>query len=240
MTTYERIQGFLWDFEYIARQSYRVLKQGGVMVWVVGDQVVDGGETLTSFEQALFFKNGAGFKAHDTMVYQKNGSSFPEKTRYWQEFEYMFVLSKGSPKTSNLITEPCRWAGHSSFGKKSQRGKNGKLETYGAQVVSEVKPLGNVWKINGGYGYSAEDEIAYEHPAIFPESLAERHILTWSNPGDVCLDFFGGSGTTAKMARKHGRRWMYCDISPVYAALAEKRLSVPYSVDMFAALAATG
>lgn len=221
-----------FDFEYIARQSYRVLKQGGVMVWVVGDATIDGSETLTSFEQALYFKKSVGFRAWDTMIWQKLTPGKFYK-RYTPDFEFMFVLTKGEPDTWNPQLRRNKFGGETAGG--GARDRNG-FKPNKQVVINEWGVYENVWKIQGGA--SLDDRNG--HPAPFPEALAERHILTWSNPGDVVLDFFGGSGTTAKMARKHGRRWMYCDISPQYTALAEKRLSMPYTPDMFAGLPAAG
>lgn len=222
-----------FDFEYIARQSYRVLKPGGVMVWVVGDATIDGSETLTSMRQALYFVDVAGFRMHDTMIYKKVGVSFPENVRYYQQWEYMLVMSKGKPSTVNLQLQKNRWGGSTSWGDVIKRDTGSQLVWKGPKTVKEYGVMSNVWEFHAGAGFGQTDDV-YDHPATFPEALAERHILTWSNPGDVVLDFFAGSGTTAKMARKHARRWLYCDISPQYAVLAEKRLSTPYTPDMFA------
>ena len=60
-----------WDFNVfkdVATNLYRVMKVGGVIVWVVGDAVVKGSETGSSFRQALYFMD-LGFKLHDTMIY---------------------------------------------------------------------------------------------------------------------------------------------------------------------------
>lgn len=229
--------GFAWNFAYIAQQSYRVLKPGGVLVWVVGDSTVDGSETLTSFKQALYFKESVGFRMHDTMIYEKQSSSHPDATRYDQVFEYMFVLSKGRPRVINLQTMPSRWAGAKSFGNKSQRETDGSLKKYGKQEVSPFRTMPNIWKFNTGFGANTKDLIAYKHPAIFPQALAERLILTWSDPGDIVLDFFGGSGTVAKVASCANRQWLTCDISLEYCDLMEKRLSYGYTPNMFEVIA---
>ena len=68
--------GYSFDFEGIAKELYRVIKPRGVVVWVVGDSVINESETGTSFKQALFFKD-LGFNLHDTMIYEKNSSSYP-------------------------------------------------------------------------------------------------------------------------------------------------------------------
>ncbi len=224
-------EGALFDFENIAKQLYRVMKVGGVVVWVVGDAVINKSETGSSFKQILRFM-GLGFKLHDTMIYEKNGSSFPARrngNRYSQLFEYMFILSKDrSPKTANLICDkPNKWAGQKSFGKSSNRNASGELVKRKKEraPTPDFSPRNNIWRYSTGKNYSTKDEIAYKHPAIFPEKLAEDHILTWSVEGDIVLDPFSGSGTTAKMAKKNNRNYIGIDIAEEYNIIAEKRLT---------------
>lgn len=218
-----------FDFETIAQETYRVLKPGGVLVWVVGDATIDGSETLTSMRQALYFVDTAGFRMHDTMVYQ-NMPRYPDNIRYSQSWEYMFILSKGKPTSIHLQTKPNIKAGITTFGK--NRTKDGKL-TRGDFTVKTNGTMPNVWKINAGYMQTTKDKEAYQHPAMFPEKLAERHILTWSNPGDIIMDYFMGSGTTAKMARNNGRHYIGCDINAEYVQVARERLALPYTLPMF-------
>ena len=97
-------KGYVFDFENIAKQLYRVTKSGGVVVWIVGDATIKGSETGTSFRQALYFKE-IGFNLHDTMIYSKAGFQYPATNRYHQTFEYMFIFSKGKPKTFNPIKD---------------------------------------------------------------------------------------------------------------------------------------
>ena len=219
-------QGFSFPFVEMARQLYRVTKNGGVVVWVVNDQVKNGGETGSSFKQALLFKE-IGFTLYDTMIYHKNGAPFPETGRYSQVFEYMFVFSKGQPKTINLLKDkPNRWAGHSNFGDPSKREKEGTLKKVDKFVVAEFGTRYNVWYINNGKGFSSKDDIAFQHPAIFPESLAEDHILSWSKPGDIVFDPMCGSGTTLKMAKMNGRKYIGIDINEEYVELSKKRIEL--------------
>lgn len=225
--------GFSWSFEYIAQQTYRVLKPGGVLVWVVGDATIDGSESLTSFKQVLYFKEQVGFRVHDTMIWHKSPAQYGKFNRYTPAFEYMFVLSKGKPKTF----DPVRVANPNAgvVERKRRTGDDGWKDVPTSHITKQDTVLDNVWKMNVGFWHSATDDLAYDHPAIFPETLAERHILTWSNPGDVVLDYFGGSGTTAKMARKNGRDYLTCDISLDYCDLMRRRLAQPYT-PMFAEL----
>ena len=210
----------------IITELYRVTKSGGVVVWVVGDSTKDGSESGNSFRQALKFME-TGFKLHDTMIYEKNTSSFPAKrtgNRYTQIFEYMFVFCKDKIKTAHMICDKAnKWAGHTNWGKNTNRLKNGELqETSDIKPVPDFSPRNNIWKYNVGKGFNSSDKESHEHPAIFPEQLAEDHILSWSNEDDIILDPFSGSGTTCKMAKKNKRKFIGFDISEEYCKLAEK------------------
>ena len=213
LRTYNR---YTFDFENIAKQLYRITKEGGVVVWVVGDQTKDGDESGTSFRQALYFKE-IGFKLFDTMIYAKQPRGAVGNDRgYWQGFEYMFVFTKGKLKTSNLIEDRNnKMVATDDF--KNMR-KDG---TYKRRTASygEVGRRTNVWKYNTG-SHSTQDCIAFNHPAIFPEKLAHDHIISWSNEGDVVLDPMCGSGTTCKMAYHSNRKYIGIDISPEYIAIS--------------------
>ena len=219
-------KGYSFPFEDIAQELYRITKQGGVLVWIVADGTVNGSRTGTSFKQALYFM-GIGFNLHQRLFYEKAGPP-PDPTRYEETIEEMFVFSKGKPKTINLIKDKKnRWAGQKQFGNKSTREKDGSLTPKPAKVINEYGKRTSVWRYATGYGYSTEDDCAFEHPAIFPELLAGDHIISWSNEGDLIYDCFMGSGTTAKIAHKLKRNWIGSEISSEYVQIAEKRIA-PY------------
>lgn len=210
----------------IILELFRITKKGGIVVWIVGDSTINGSESGNSFRQALKFMD-CGFKLHDTMIYQKNTSSFPAKRegkRYTQIFEYMFVFSKGKINTAHLICDkPNKWAGHTNWGKNTTRLKNGELkETSDIKPVPDFSPRNNIWTYNIGKGFNSSDKESHNHPAIFPEKLAEDHILSWSNEGDVVLDPFCGSGTTCKMAKKNNRYFIGIEISKEYCILSQE------------------
>ncbi|MCG7345319.1 site-specific DNA-methyltransferase [Sporosarcina sp. ACRSL] len=211
--------GFTWDFEGIAQELYRVTKDGGVVVWIVNDATINGSETGTSFRQVLHFME-CGFKLHDTMIWQKI-SPFQHKNRYIASFEYMFILSKGKPKTANLIKDrKNKWGGTAVHGTLRQIDGSLKKPT-GMKVGRKVAEYGarlNIWEMPGDKANKTG------HPAVFPEPLAQDHILTWSNEGDVVLDCFGGSGTTAKLALLNNRNFIHIDISEEYVAIANQRI----------------
>ena len=221
-------KGYAFDFEAVAAELFRVTKDGGVLVWVVNDATIKGSETGTSFRQALHFKE-IGWKLHDSMIYAKDSCPYPETTRYYPGFEYMFVLVKGKIKTVHLIADkPNKTSGDKVSG--TERKTDGTIRRMSAVVKNtgrKVKPYGvrsNIWHYGMGFMKSTTDKIAYKYPAIFPEKLARDHIISWSNPGDVVLDPFMGSGTVAKMARLTGRDFIGFEISKEYCDIAEERL----------------
>jgi len=223
-------KGFVFPFEEIAQELYRITKEGGIVVWVVNDATIKGSETGTSFKQALTFMNNKWF-LHDTMIYQKNSATYPasrKSNRYTQIFEYMFVFSKGKPKTANLICDkPNKWAGHKNWGKNTKRiNKDESLkEINDIKEVPKFSPRNNIWIYNNSGGFASKDKIAYKHPAIFPEKLVEDHILTWSNENDIIYDPFMGSGTTAKMALLNNRKFLGSEISKEYIEISYQRLN---------------
>lgn len=209
-----------WDFEAIAREIVRVLRPGGVLVWVVADQTVDGSETGTSFRQALFFMS-LGLKLHDTMVWFKGASPFQHKNRYISAFEYMFVFSKGAPATSNLFCDrKNRWAGTKVHGTERQIDGTTKplSEVQKSKVVKEYGARFNVREI------TPNKKNDSGHPAVYPLQLAKDHILTWSNPDDIVLDPFLGSGTTGEAALSLGRRFIGIEKHAPYFESAKQRL----------------
>lgn len=230
-----KYNGYEFNFEEIAKELFRVLKAGGVVIWNVADATIDGSETGTSFRQALFFKE-IGFRLHDTMIFCKN-NPIPQASsskRYNQKFEYLFAFSKGSPSTFNpikvLAKAPAkRKSGVATF---VRRGHDGALHrSKRGERVDETK-VGNIFSYPVG-GISTKDEIAFQHPAVFPEKLVRDQIYTWTNENDLVYDPFMGSGTTAKVAHMMNRRWLGSEVSKEYVDLANKRLQQYIEADIF-------
>jgi site-specific DNA-methyltransferase (adenine-specific) len=208
-------------FKLAAKELYRVTKLGGVIVWVVGDATVKGSETGTSFRQALYFKE-IGFNLHDTMIWQKGcGNPFQHKNRYIGDFEFVFILSKGKPKAANLIRDRVNLSAGRKITGTNRNSDNTTTEKHGVKVGRKVAPFGaryNVWKITPVMSRNVD------HPAMFPESLAHDHILSWSNVGDTVLDPFMGSGTTGKEALKLNRRFIGIELDANYFNIAKRRI----------------
>jgi len=233
-------EGYDWNLELVAKELYRITKNGGIIVWVVGDKTKNGTEELLPYKQCLFF-NSIGFNVWDTMIYAKNNCPFPSNVRYNQQFEFMFIFSKGKVKTFNPIKELKSEKeiekikkGTINFKSKSFRNKDGttsradsnknmlkRIENSGKNLE---KTKGNVWFYNSGYMVSSKDKVSFKHPATFPEKLAEDHILSWSNENDLIFDPFMGSGTTAKMAKLNNRNYLGFDSSKKYCDIANERI----------------
>lgn len=212
-------KGYVFEFDKIAKELFRVTKKGGVVVWVVADQTINGCESLTSFKQAIYFVEQCGFNLHDTMIYEIAGTGAKgSNLAYWQSFEYMFVLSKEYPKSVNRIKDV------SNVNAGKRRGFSPKSASLGTRVDRDnvIAPLysvrPNVWR----FAVGQNDDT--DHPAPFPEKLARDHIYSWSNEGDLVYDPFMGSGTTAKMAHIMKRPWIGSEISQEYVDIANKRL----------------
>jgi site-specific DNA-methyltransferase (adenine-specific) len=216
--------GYSFPFESIAKELYRITKKGGVVVWVVGDATNKGSETGTSFRQALFFKS-CGFDLYDTMIYQKTGTPFPQKSRYNQTFEYMFVFSKGKPKTFNPIMKKNVTAGAVRHSRKFRNTKGEMIPSFNGKAVNEYGIDNNIWLIKNGMNKSTKDLIAFEHPAIFPEELVIKHLITWTEEGDLVYDPFMGSGTTAKICIQLKRDWIGSEIDSDYSKICLERIS---------------
>ncbi len=222
-------KGYVFPFEEIANELFRVTAEGGVLIWVVGDRI-QGGRSLTSFRQAIYFQE-IGFSAHDVMIYQKKNTPFTRSNAYTNAYEMMFVLSKGKPATFNPLKVPTQRHGyemltHNKLPDGINKKKLGELK--------KEKTRTNIWSYAVGFGGTTSDRIAFQHPAVFPEKLALDHILSWSNPGDLVFDPMCGSGTTGKMALLQGRDFIGIDMSAEYIAIASQRLAasgIPVTIE---------
>lgn len=211
-----------FNFEDIAKGLFKVTKKSGVVVWVVGDKIRNGDRTLTSFKQALFFQS-VGFNVHDVMIYKKKNTPFMRTNAYTNCYEFMFVFSKGSPNTFNPLKTKTARQGFEMmpFGKGP--------DAINRKILGELKPektKTNIWEYAVGLHGTTSDRVAFKHPAVFPEKLAEDHILSWTNPGDVVFDPMCGSGTTCKMAKKNGRHFIGIDISEEYCDISRQRIGI--------------
>lgn len=213
--------GYRFDAKAMLAALYRVTKKGGVVVWVVGEKI-NGGRSLSSFEQALVGRD-CGFAVHDVMIYQKKNTPFMRSNAYTNCYELMLVFAKGKPKTFNPLKIPTKRNGvEMCVANKGADGINRKVPV----ELKKEKTRTNIWEYAVGLGGSTRDKVAFQHPAIFPERLVADHIESWSNPGDLVLDPMCGSGTTCKMAALTKRNWLGIDISQKYIDIAQERIEM--------------
>ena len=215
--------GHDWDFYGVAWNLKRLLKPGGVIVWNVNDETKDGDETGTSFQQALHFKS-IGLRLHDTMIWDKGCFTGVGSTtvRYGPSTEFMFVFSKGKPKAFNPLKDrPSAVPGRDNRAASVREidGSVRRQESLG-RSIGEHGIRFNVWR-----EFPEMSNANRFHPGQMPEALARDHILSWSNEGDIVLDPFSGSGTTAKMAKHNGRRFIGIEVNPEYVEISQQRLA---------------
>lgn len=198
---------------------YKITRDGGVVVWVVGDATINGSETGTSFKQALYAME-CGFNLHDTMIYRKlNPVPGEVGKRQQQCFEYMFVFSSGKIKTHNPIFVDCKLYGKVKPVKSGRqfRQKDGTMKPAGGYKYNKPKKYKhNIWE----YNLSG----SRKHPAAFPEQLASDHITAWSNEGDTVLDCFMGSGTTGVACKNLDRDFIGIELDENYFNMAKERI----------------
>jgi site-specific DNA-methyltransferase (adenine-specific) len=226
------------DLETISIELARVLKSGGILCWNVADTTDKGSKTLDSHKQALFFKEQCGLRVHDVMFYEKNSSAYPASRngkRYTNVIEYVYVFSKDAPKHVSLLCDKRnRWAGTSCFGQATQRRADGTLETCQRKPIPAFSPRNNVFYYYTGKGYTSQNPIAHEHPAVMPELMAFDLIRTFSSHGATVLDVMAGSGTSLCMAKALDRRYVGVEIDKDYRELIKRRLQFEYDVDALA------
>lgn len=216
--------GYSFDFPRIAEGLFRVTREGGVVVWIVNDATIDGSETGTSFRQALGFKD-VGFNLFDTMIWVKSGGGATGSNKaYTQNFEYMFVLSKGSPKTSNIIRDLPNQSAFKVHTGVNRRAADGSKRIQPRNVAAEFSRRNNWW-----YMVNNDNHDCGGHPAVFPRRLCHDHIVTWSNVGDTVLDPFMGSGTTGLVCAELERNFIGIEISERWHAFASERIGIAYS-----------
>ena len=222
--------GHGFDWQSMMTACADALTPGGVLVWIVGDAIVDGSETGTSYRHALYALDELGLRIHDTMIYEKAALGVVSPNRYFQVFEFMFVFSNGKPNTANLIKDHAHLTGERYRPTRPAPGRNKK----GKRPERREKPLntetngrrGNIWRYSPGFNKSAPDFLgAHQHPAIMPLALAKDHIRTWTNPGDVVVDTMAGSGTTLRAAKDLNRQAIGFEIHEPYCELIARRLA---------------
>lgn len=229
-------------FYQVADEMIRVLKPGGIICWNVADAIVPfhgkkkgtgTSKSGSSFRQCIYMQD-KGLNFHDNLIYAKHGPRFAsndKSTRYSNVYEYVFVMSKGAPNYVSLLKDrPNKTAGTASVrgGGGGLRTKDGSLTTNDPtkakkKITPEFGIRFNIWTISNVFGTTGQtDRRAYEHPALMPNGLAADCIKSYSQEGDLVLDPFMGSGTTARQAYLLERDYIGFEIDPTYHKLCEE------------------
>ena len=225
---YEALRGFGGHvfstevFEAIARDLWRVTIPGGVVVWVVADQI-EGTYSGASFRQALFFRE-IGFRLHDILIMNRRGGGYAGGNRYGK-VEFAFVLSKGRPRSIHLIRD--RENSHAGQLRRFRAKRPDGSIRYSAvaKPIASVGLRGPVWEYHTGNGCTTRDRYAHFHTALMHEDMARDLIVSWSEPGDLIFDPMCGAGTTCKMALLSCRHYLGFEIHGPYHALAQRRMN---------------
>lgn len=213
--------GYSFQFEEIANELYRILKPGGIIMWNIQDQIIKGSKTGNSMRQALYFME-IGLNLHDHLIWQKTGTPFPSQYRYRNVWENMFIFSKGKPNTFNPIMKKNKTGGR-VWDRRRERNHEGLIEETDRVIkINEYGIDDNVWLIPNGYANAKHFKGMETHPAIFPDEIARRHIITWTNEGDIVYDPFLGSATTTKIAKELNRQWIGSEIHTPYFEVCKK------------------
>lgn len=203
-----------------------MLKKGGAVIWVVSDETKDKSESTTSFHQAIRFKE-EGFKLYDTMIFMKNNPVPKTHKRYEQAFEYIFMFTKGNPKTTNIMTQESRYYEKKRSKATHRKDKSDKLTILNTDGnVNKYKIINNVFRYTVGKDESYANIVKREHPAKFPILLARDQILSWSNEGDVVLDIFSGSGTTCIVSLLTNRQYIGFEKEALYAQRSKDYIDI--------------
>ena len=139
--------------------------------------------------------------------------------------EYLFLLSKSERYhyDAEAIAEAAIYAGdikttNGNAGMVSEGFDHRTRAGFSRGVtVKETRNKRSVWSIPA-------QPFKEAHFATFPPDLIEPCILAGCPPGGVCLDPFGGAGTTGLVADRHGRNAVLIELNPEYAAIAERRI----------------
>ncbi|MBR1921447.1 MAG: site-specific DNA-methyltransferase [Kiritimatiellae bacterium] len=217
-------KGFSADLSKIGRETFRVLKEGGIAVVVIQDQTKNYGKTLTSFRLAIDWCDNAGFKLFECLIYKKLGAEGAWwNKRFRVDHEYMMVFLKGD-RPAYFNKDPLKIP--SKHGGKVMTGGGTRL-TSGIRIatraihINPMKCRGTVWAYEtAGDG----SRLKHQHPATYPDRLPYDFIQCFCPEKGIVLDPFMGSGTTALAAKSLKRFYVGIDISQEYVDLAERRV----------------
>jgi site-specific DNA-methyltransferase (adenine-specific) len=215
-----------WTFDFLAlgENLFRVTKDGGVAVVVIGDGTKNFAKSLTSFRLAVSWADQVGWKLFETVIYKRDGNPGAWwNQRFRVDHEYILIFFKGAkPKSFHKehLMVPSKHAGKTYSG--TDRLTNGGFKIIEKKTVNPLKCRGTVWQYSTSN--TEGNRLKLQHPATYPDKLAGDLILCFSEPNDLVLDPMCGSGTTCVTAKQNGRRYIGIEVSDEYCKIAEERL----------------
>lgn len=222
--------GHEWDFAEIATELFRITKPGGIVAWNVQNQIIGGQESLSAERQRLYFCDACGFRPHST-IYVLTTAAFrkPSKARYADTVQLVYIFSKGTPKTINILKDRKNKTAGASV-RYGTRKKDGSRRYGNLKITPDLGYRTNAWYIKQCVQPHASNKFIHEHPALMPEPLAQDLVLSFSNPMELVLDPFAGAGTTARAAILSGRQYVGFEVHKPYYELAMKNIDDAHRV----------
>ena len=224
---YDKIRsynGYDLDLLKVGHNLFRVMKDGAIVCVVIQDGTKDFAKSTSTAHLIVDWVDKVGFKLFETVIYSRDGrpGAWWNK-RFRVDHEYILMFFKGNrPKYfyKEHLKVPAKHAGAVWHG--TQRHTDGSLTKNKKTVQPDKKCRGTIWKYDSSK--SEHNKLKMNHPATFPDRLAEDLILTFSKEGDVVLDPMCGSGTTLRMAHKNNRPYIGIEISQDYINIANELL----------------
>jgi DNA modification methylase len=217
---------WVFNFVELGKHLFRVTKDGGVAVVVIGDGTKNFAKSLTSFRLAVNWVDDIGWKLFESVIYKRDGNPGAWwNQRFRVDHEYILMFFKGNrPKTFHKehLMIPSKHAGKIYSG--TDRLTNGGFKKIEPKAVNPMKCRGTVWEYSTSN--TEGNRLKLQHPATFPDKLASDLILCFSEPHDVVLDPMCGSGTTCVQAKLNNRQFIGIEISEEYCDIARKRLQI--------------
>ena len=235
-----------------AQEMFRILKDDGSFVLNINDKLDGKFQSIFVFKLVVMLVEQVGFHlVRDYVWYNPatppNVFSRGTMGRTKKSHEYCFWFSKSDEWTFNM--DPIRKPYSERMQELFEAGPQGNRED-NTRPSRHNFDLSRQWKDNGGAdpgsvisisNTSSNDmlhklckQFGVKHPARFPEKLVEFFLLAGTNEGDVVLDPFGGSGTTAVVAQRLNRDFKYIEINPDFCDIAQKWHYVEFNADAIA------
>ena len=216
--------GYELDLPGLGKETYRVLKEGGIAAVVIQDSTKNFGKSLSTYRLILDWCDNAGFKLFENIIYKKQGVEGAWwKKRFRVDHEYILIFLKGTRPQyfdKENLKIPSKHGGKTLTGAAVTR-KDGTRAKSRKVFINPMKCRGSIWDyVTCGDG----SKLKHKHPATFPNMLPYDLIECFCPIDGIVLDPFLGSGTTCVAAKSLGRKYIGIDVSKEYCDIATERL----------------